>query len=105
MDQGRKSDQETPRTEPEIIPPGDPAFGARPRSPQAWSAAEDAGVHRVYVARVGPFSLFLLALACAAMAGVILMFVVGAFLIVLPLAGILLAAAVLSGMWRRSSWR
>ncbi len=89
---------EVPRAEPEILPPGDPA------NPQ-WNLPRDReereeGIHRVYVAKVGPFGFVLMALLFGAIATVVLAFVVGAFLIVIPLAGLLLAAAVISGLWR-----
>ncbi len=89
---------ETPRTEPEILLPGDPVTRGR-SDPRGWQAGEE-GVHRVYVAKVGPFGFALFALAAAAIAAIILTFMIGAFLIVIPLAGLLLAAAIISGLWR-----
>ncbi len=40
------------------------------------------------------------ALAAAAIAAIILTLVIGAFLIAIPIAGLLLAAAIVSGWWR-----
>ena len=74
-----------------------------PRCAQVGAAAwadDDGGVHRVYVAKVGPFGFILMALVLAAIAAVVAIFVVGAFLIVIPLAGLLLAAAIIVGLWR-----
>ncbi len=105
MDQRPTPKGEAPRVEPEIIPPGDPALRARRNRPQNWSAGEQDGVHRVYVAKVGPFGFVLLGLVVAAIAAFVLVFVIGAFLIVIPLAGLLLAAAVISGFWRRGPFR
>ena len=105
MDQRPTPKGEAPRVEPEIIPPGDPALRARRNRPQNWSAGEQGGVHRVYVAKVGPFGFVLLGLVVAAIAAFVLVFVIGAFLIVIPLAGLLLAAAVISGFWRRGPFR
>jgi len=84
-----------PRVEPEIIPPGetDTGWDGAPR----WSAS---GSHRVYVARIGPIGFLLIALAVAALAVVVLVLIVGAFLLWIPVAGVLLAVAVLSGLLR-----
>lgn len=105
MDQRPTPKGEARRAEPEIIPPGDPALWARRNGPQNRSGGEQNGVHRVYVAKVGPFGFMLLALVVAAIAAFVLVFVIGAFLIVIPLAGLLLAAAVISGFWRRGPFR
>lgn len=94
MDQRPVSRGETPRSEPEILPPEEPIVHAR------WANGDS--VHRIYVAKVGPFGFVLMAVLLAAIAAVILTFVVGAFLIVIPLAGLLLAAAIISGLWRGS---
>jgi hypothetical protein len=105
MDQRPTPKGEAPRVEPEIIPPGDPALRAGRSRPSNWSGGEQDGVHRVYVAKVGPFGFMLLALFLAAVAAFVVVFIVGAFLIVIPLAGLLLAAAVISGFWRRGPFR
>jgi hypothetical protein len=88
---------ETPRSEPEILLPGEPAGRGR-WEPRGWRAEE--GVHRVYVSKVGPFGFALFGLAAAAIAALVLTFVIGAILIAIPIAGLLLAAAVISGLWR-----
>jgi hypothetical protein len=93
MDQRPVSRGEPPRSEPEILPPEESIVRTR------W-ADDDGGVHRVYVAKVGPFGFILMALVLAAIAAVVAIFVVGAFLIVIPLAGLLLAAAIIGGLWR-----
>jgi hypothetical protein len=85
---------EQPRIEPEIIPPGE----------APWAQSTHSGGQRVYVARVGPFGFAAFALVAAALAVVAVLLALGAFLILVPLAGLLLAAAVasslLSGRWR-----
>jgi hypothetical protein len=86
---------EKPRVEPEIIPPGDAA--ARWGGSPDWSSG---ATHRVYVAKIGPFGFFLIALAVAALAVLVLVLILGAFLLWIPIAGLLLAAAVLSGLLR-----
>jgi hypothetical protein len=83
-----------PRVEPEIIPPGD----ARVR----WQGSFDGRTtQRVYVARLGPFGFAMVALAIAFLAAVILVVLLGAFLIWIPIAGLLLAIAVVSSLLRR----
>jgi hypothetical protein len=90
-----------PRVEPEIIPPGDPR--SRAADARTWRSSE--GTQRVYVARVGPFGFAMVALAAALIAALVFLFVLGAFVIVIPLAGLLLAAAIVSSMLRGSFWR
>ena len=87
-----------PEFEPEIIPPGD----ARAR----WQGSFDGrATQRIYVARLGPFGFAMVALAIAFLAAVILVVLLGAFLIWIPIAGLLLAIAVVSsllrGRWQR----
>lgn len=93
------NEPERPRSEPEIIPPD--RTGDAERRAVHGSAYRDArGYQRVYVARIGPFGVFLLALAGAALSILLLLFVVGAFLIWIPIVGLLVAAAILSSLLR-----
>jgi hypothetical protein len=85
---------EQPRAEPEIIPPGD----VRMRPARRTSSD---GTHRIYVARIGPFGFAMLAFAIA-MAVTFLLLLIGAFLIVIPFAGLLLAAVVVISLLRGS---
>jgi hypothetical protein len=86
---------ERPRIEPEIIPPGD----TRVR----WQASfDERATQRIYVARLGPFGFAMVALAVAFLAAVILILLLGAFLIWIPIAGLLLAIAVVTSMLRGS---
>jgi hypothetical protein len=86
-----------PRAEPEIIPPGE----AGPHPNDRWSQG---GTHRIYVTRVGPFGLFAIALAALAVLLLVVLLIVGAFLLWLPVAAVLVAIAVVSGLWR-GRWR
>src|SRR5262245_59186807 len=95
MSERRVPGAERPRSEPEIIPPGDP----RLRAQDAFQ-----GTQRIYVARLGPFGIAMVALAVAFLAAVILLLLLGAFLIWIPLACLILAIAVVYGMLR-GSWR
>jgi hypothetical protein len=96
MDQRPVPAGEKPRVEPEIIPPGE-ADARRDGAPR-WSAS--GATHRVYVARIGPLGFFLIALALAAFATLVAVLMLGAFLLWIPIAGLLLAFAVVSGLWR-----
>ncbi|MGA7486265.1 MAG: hypothetical protein WBW74_04905 [Xanthobacteraceae bacterium] len=91
------SDADRPRVEPEIIPPGhpDPRRGAR-------MPADSHHTRRVYVAQVGPFGFAMAALALALVAALVLLLVLGAFVILVPLAGLVLAGAVVFSMFRGS---
>src|SRR6516225_2591919 len=85
------ADIEQPRVEPEIIPPSDV------RSRRAGSFD---GTQRVYVARVGPFGFAMVALAM-----LLFLLVLGAFVILIPLAGLLLAVIIAVGLFRVLIWR
>ena len=89
---------EEPRTEPEIIPPGYP--DERP-APDARAYVDVHGIHRVYVARLGPFGIILLALVIAVFTAVILILLLGAVLIWIPVVALLVAAGVITGFLRR----
>ncbi len=93
---------EQPRAEPEIIPPDD-------RGARVWgdwrTSFDGRRTQRVYVARVGPLGFAIVALAVSALATLLFLLVVGAFVVLIPLAGLLLVAAVVASLlrgWRRS---
>jgi hypothetical protein len=100
MDERPVPQGEKPRIEPEIIPPGqaEARWDGSPR----WSSG---ATHRVYVTRIGPFGFFLIAAAVVAFAILVLLVMVGAFLLWIPIAGLLLAVAVVSGLLRGSRAR
>jgi hypothetical protein len=87
-----------PRSEPEIIPPGEADARSRWVDGRAWSS----GTQRIYVARVGSFGFAMVALAIAIIAALVFLLVLGAFVILIPLAGLLLAAAVIASVLRGS---
>jgi hypothetical protein len=77
------ADIERPRVEPEIIPPSD-----------------------VRSRRAGSFDGFaMVALAIAALAMLLFLLVLGAFVILVPLAGLLLAVIIAVGLFRVLIWR
>src|SRR5262249_20878940 len=88
---------EQPKVEPEIIPPGE-AYRRGGRT------AFD-GSQRVYVARLGPFRFRMIVLTLAPLAAPVFLLLLGAFVILIPFAGLLLAVAVavslLRGPFRR----
>lgn len=90
---------ERPRSEPEIIPPGRAIGDDRGRDERIWTFGSS-GSHRVFVGRIGPFGMFMLALAGAALSILLLIFIVGAFLIWIPIVGLIVAALILSSLLR-----
>jgi hypothetical protein len=84
-----------PRAEPEIIPPGAPL-----RSPGMNGFADSGFAQRIYIAKIGPFGIILLALAIGVVSVGILILLLGAFLIWIPVIGLLVAAAMISGVLR-----
>src|SRR5262249_61335834 len=97
IDQRPVPPPEQPRSEPEIIPPGE----ADPRSP--WGTVWRSGPQRVYVARVGPFGVGMVALAAALIATLLFLLVLGAFVIPIPLARLGLAGGGICSMLRGSA--
>jgi hypothetical protein len=92
---------ELPRVEPEIIPPDrqerGPGRGFDWRRP-AWrpdGQNQTAGMHRVYVARVGPFGFAVLTLAFAILAAAILLVFSGAILLLLPVVALLIVVGAI----------
>jgi hypothetical protein len=92
-------------SEPEIIPPG--RFDIREaRNGWGWAAANEHETHRIYVTRTGPFGLLPFFLLAGVIGAVLFFFMLGAFLILIPAAGVILAAAVFGRLLqgRSSRW-
>jgi hypothetical protein len=85
--------------EPEIIPPGD----VRSRDPNARMSFD--GRQQVYVARIGPLGFAIMAVAIAILAVLFFLLVLSAFVVLLPLAGLLLAIIIAVGLFRILIWR
>jgi hypothetical protein len=99
----RKSNKpEQPRVEPEIIPPDRARQGMDWRQP-TWRpyGPGDGGTYRVYVGRVGPFGVTMLALAFALLAVVIVFAIVGAVLFWIPIIALVVIAAAIFRFLRR----
>jgi hypothetical protein len=91
---------ERPRSEPEIIPPDRVHEDEMRRATGMWAYRGAGGYQRVYVTRIGPFGMFLLALAGGALSILLLVFFIGAFLLWIPIVGLLVAALILSSFLR-----
>ncbi|HUZ91311.1 MAG TPA: hypothetical protein VMU78_05345 [Methylocella sp.] len=89
------------RSEPEIIPPGQTDLREM-KSRWGKVSTDEKSFHRIYVSRIGPFGLpfFLLGGLFAAS---LLVFALSAFLLLLPVAGVVLAAALFTGLLRGRS--
>jgi hypothetical protein len=89
---------EKPRTEPEIIPPGEPL-----RRTRFDPFAEAPFGQRIYVAKFGSFGFVMVALAIIAIVTLVLIVLLGALLLWIPLIGLIMAAVILSRIWRSRS--
>ena len=94
-----RDEPERPRHEPEIIPPDrDSARGS------AWPPSHGFNQRRsqrIYVTRIGPLGFALLMLIVGLFAGVLLLALIGAALIWIPVAAVLLIIAAIAGVLRR----
>ena len=95
-----KDQPELPRVEPEIIPPDRQERG--PERGSDWRAAwrpsgpnQTAGMHRVYVTRIGPFGFAMLMLGFAILAAAILLIFAGAILLWLPVVALLIVVGAI----------
>ena len=86
---------EEPRSEPEIIPPGQAKRGQR-----EWVTSIDAHVGRVYIAKFGPFGTILLTLVVGLLSAVLMVLLFGALLVALPVVVLLVTAAIVAGILR-----
>lgn len=86
------------RSEPEIIPPGR-SYGNELES-AVWMREVEDGSRRIYVTKIGRFGLLPYFLLGGFVLMALLIFVLGAFLILIPVAGVVLAAAIMAGLLR-----
>lgn len=87
--------KQPPSSEPEIYPPGTPTPGERNQM-----ATGLYGTQRIYVAKLGPSGMALVALLVGAVAVAAVGLLLGAFLIGLVLSGIVAVGAVVSAALR-----
>ncbi len=92
-------------SEPEILPPGE-GGGREPDYP-VWGRGpfEERGVHRIYVTRVGPLGMLSYALLGGLLTIAFFAFLFGFLLILLPVVGLVLAAAAMGSILRGSRRR
>ena len=94
---------EEPRSEPEIIPPRE---GTRLQAHNTlWFSADERGTTRIYITKLGPFGVILLALAVGLVAALLLVLLVGALLLWIPVVAVLVTIAVISALIRPSFQR
>ncbi|MBX9776451.1 MAG: hypothetical protein K2Y71_18895 [Xanthobacteraceae bacterium] len=88
-----------PRSEPEIIPPGQP--GERDRGGVWVSVDDNDGPRRVYVARPSPLMIILGLAILGLIAVVMLILLLSVAVIWIPVVIVLIAAFVASMYWQR----
>lgn len=86
---------ETPRSEPEILPPERSGHGR-----MRWESVDQFGTHRIYVRKLGPFSILGFGLLFGIIVAAVLALFLGAVLIALPVIFVLVAAAIIAGLLR-----
>ena len=91
---------EMPRAEPAIIPPDGDDRQSRSSAARIRVFVAGGGIRHIYVARLGPLAILMLALMIGILFAIMLVLVLGAFLIWIPLVGLLVAAAIISGLLR-----
>lgn len=92
-----RADSES-RSEPEIIPP---RAAARSQQRDAtWISLDEHGTRRIYVTKLGPFGIIVLALAVGLVAALLLVLLVGALLLWIPVVAVLVTAAIISALLR-----
>jgi hypothetical protein len=94
-DPTRKPPADRPRSEPEIIPPGathDP-LGTRIFIDETTS-------QRIFVGKIGPLGFIAIALTLGVMFAIILVFLLGAFLLWIPIVGLLVAVGLIAAVVR-----
>lgn len=89
--------------EPEIIPPDRHDY--RKRESGGWSRIiiDQGGARRIYVGRIGPLGLIPFALLGGFISLALLVFFVGAFLILLPLLGVIVGGTAIASLMRLRS--
>jgi hypothetical protein len=91
---------ERPRAEPEIIPPGQPDASRDGIGAPSVFGARYGG--RVYVAKVGPWGVIMLAALALLIAAALVVFVIGTLLIWIPVVAVLVIAGFLFGKLRQA---
>jgi len=90
---------EQPRSEQEIIPPARGRTQAYQSGPE-WFAGRERGTSRIFVARLGPWSIVGIVLLIGLFTGAVLAILLGALLIAIPVVGLLIAGALIANALR-----
>lgn len=98
----RNSLPEQPSPEPEILPPDGGTAHWRGRGPGVFVFIDRFGhARRMTFAQPGPLAIILAVLAVGAIATAVLLLLLGFVLVWIPVSLALVAAVVLTGLWRR----
>src|SRR5438045_2496199 len=98
MEYRRPPEPERSRAEPEIIPPSHSHRRSGNAAPRIWVSRS--GFHRVYIVKPNPLAIVLAVLVLGGVALGLLAAIVGAFLLLLPVIGVLVVSFALAGLFR-----
>ena len=90
-------------SEPEIIRPGETNLREMERRWREQLGDFETSTHHIYVRRIGPFGLIAFYLMAGVIVALLFAFTVSAFLFLLPVAMVLVAAAFIASWLRRPS--
>jgi hypothetical protein len=95
-----KTQGEKPRSEPEILPPEHTGARTAYGRPRMRIFVDTRGTERVYVARLRPLGIILIALTTGILLVVMFVLLLSAFLIWIPIVVLLVTAAIIAGLLR-----
>jgi hypothetical protein len=98
MNERRIPQGKRPRTDPENILPSRDDLQTEAGIPRIGLFVDGDGSRHIYVARLGPLGNLLLALMIGILFAIMLVLALGAFLIAIPLVGLLVAAVIIFGI-------
>ena len=87
---------EEPRSEPEVIPPGQ----AERDTPRMRVFVDTHSTERVYIGKPSPLGVILLTLVVGLLSAVLMVLLFGALLVALPAVVLLVTAAIVAGLLR-----
>jgi hypothetical protein len=103
VNEDRTPRPETPRSEPEIIPPGHTR--ERTQGGRVWISIDRGNGKRTYVKQPGPFTVVMVVVGVILVVALVVMLVLGALLIWVPIAAVIAVGAImvasLKGYFRR----
>ena len=96
IDKRPKPQGEEPRSEPEVIPPGQ----AERDTPRMRVFVDTHSTERVYIGKPSPLGVILLTLVVGLLSAVLMVLLFGALLVALPAVVLLVTAAIVAGLLR-----